>query len=61
MGYIAVPVDMLYLYSQCIQLDYDYINSERIWKLKKDKGLTMELMPDGMLESLRVAQKLEGV
>lgn len=56
-----MPADQLHYFTQCIALDYDYTNGERIWKLKKDKGLTMELMPDGMLESLQVAQKLEGV
>lgn len=56
-----MPADQLHYFTQGIPLDYDYTNGERVWKLRKDSGLTMELMPDGMLESLQVAQKLEGV
>lgn len=59
LGYVALPIDRLGLLTEFVQLDYDYKDGNRQWKVKDDSSPSFELMSGDALTALKVAAQLE--
>jgi hypothetical protein len=54
-----VPIEQLPLLTKWTQLDYDWVDNDRQWKIPKDKGIGFELVSEDWLTTLKVTQALE--
>jgi hypothetical protein len=59
-SHILIPKELAdAVIANAVRLDYDYMGSERTWKLHKSQVIPNETLSQDQLLALRVAQKLE--
>ena len=59
-GFVLLPDEVLPLLSHAVKLDYDYVGSDRDWKLHKQQSINVEFWSAKRVNALRIAEKLEG-
>lgn len=58
-GFVLLPDEVLSLLPEAVLLDYDYVDSKRLWKLHKTQSVSVEFWGADKVNALRVAQELE--
>ena len=59
-SHILIPKDLAdAVIANAVRLDYDYVASERTWRIHRSQDIPIETLSQDQLLALRVAQKLE--